>query len=156
MTKEVREAFAIRRKMVVLEYARLLGSVTEACREFEVPRSSFYVWKKSFDAEGRSGQEETGRKTSSTTATPAGRGEDPSPETYIPSRASENSLVPRALSRDRGLLLQRLSHSRPERHEKVAEEGGPSGYPHTSLRQAGSRPPHSGGREVSHYQGGGR
>ncbi|KPJ58472.1 MAG: hypothetical protein AMJ46_14165 [Latescibacteria bacterium DG_63] len=55
MTKEVREAFAIRRKMVVLEYARLAGSVTEACREFEVPRSSFYFWKKSFDAEGRSG-----------------------------------------------------------------------------------------------------
>ena len=55
MIKEVKEELAIRRKMVVLEWARELGNVTKACREFEVPRSSFYKWKKAFDAEGRTG-----------------------------------------------------------------------------------------------------
>ena len=51
MIKEVKEELAIRRKMVVLEWARELGNVTKACREFDVPRSSFYKWKKAFDAE---------------------------------------------------------------------------------------------------------
>lgn len=53
MTKEVKEQLAIRRKMVVLEYAQALGSVSKACRAFEVPRSSFYQWKKVFEAGGR-------------------------------------------------------------------------------------------------------
>jgi len=55
MIKKVKEELAIRPKMVVLECARELGNVKKACREFEVPRSSFYKWKKAFDAEGRTG-----------------------------------------------------------------------------------------------------
>jgi len=55
MIKEVKEELAIRRKMVVLEWAQELGNVTKACREFKVPRSSFYKWKKAFDAEGKTG-----------------------------------------------------------------------------------------------------
>lgn len=53
MTKEVKEQLAIRRKMVVLEYAQALGNVSKTCRAFEVPRSSFYQWKKVFEAGGR-------------------------------------------------------------------------------------------------------
>jgi len=52
MTKEVREAFRIHFKWTVLEYARGIGNVTEACREFNVPRSTFYEWKKAFDKAG--------------------------------------------------------------------------------------------------------
>jgi len=55
MRKEVKEELRIRRIMVILEYAMLTGNVTETCREFEVPRSSFYNWKKAFDKEGRAG-----------------------------------------------------------------------------------------------------
>ena len=55
MIKEIKEELAIRRKMVVLECAREFGNVTKACREFEVPRSSFYKWKEAFDAEGKTG-----------------------------------------------------------------------------------------------------
>ncbi|MFC2169817.1 helix-turn-helix domain-containing protein [Acidobacteriota bacterium] len=39
--------------MTVLEYAQICRSVTEACRDFEVSRSSFYEWKNAFDKEGK-------------------------------------------------------------------------------------------------------
>jgi transposase InsO family protein len=55
MQKEVREILRIRFKWAVLEYARGIGSVTKACREFEVPRSTFYEWKKAYDKEGKAG-----------------------------------------------------------------------------------------------------
>ena len=55
MQKEVKEVLKIRFKFIVLEFAREIGSVTKACREFEVPRSTFYEWKKAFDKEGKAG-----------------------------------------------------------------------------------------------------
>ena len=55
MQKEVREILRIRFKFAVLDYAQGIGSVTKACREFEVPRSTFYEWKKAFDKEGKAG-----------------------------------------------------------------------------------------------------
>ncbi len=70
MVKEVRDELRIMFKMRILEFAQLYGDPSEACREFEVPRSTFYVWKKAFDAKGTyvldtyesgSGQEETDR-----------------------------------------------------------------------------------------------
>jgi hypothetical protein len=51
----VREAFALRLKLVTLELAELLGSNAKAYREFEVPKSSFYRWKKAFAKEGQAG-----------------------------------------------------------------------------------------------------
>ncbi|NIO48859.1 MAG: hypothetical protein GTN73_05400, partial [Candidatus Aminicenantes bacterium] len=45
MQKEVKEAFRVRFKWTVLEYAKVCRTVAEACREFEVPRSTFYNWK---------------------------------------------------------------------------------------------------------------
>lgn len=53
MYKEIKDVLAVRRKMVILEYARLSGNVAKACREFEIPRSSFYKWKKAFDLGGK-------------------------------------------------------------------------------------------------------
>jgi transposase InsO family protein len=55
MNKEVREAFALRRKLVVLEYAQALGNAAEAYRYFEVPKSTYYIWKKAFVLEGKAG-----------------------------------------------------------------------------------------------------
>lgn len=53
MHKEAREELRVRLKLVVLELANHFG-VTKACREFNVPRSTFYRWKQKYDKEGRS------------------------------------------------------------------------------------------------------
>ena len=54
MHKEAREELRVRLKLVVLELANQLG-VTKACREFEVPRSSYYRWKQKYEKAGQSG-----------------------------------------------------------------------------------------------------
>jgi transposase-like protein len=51
MHPEAREALRISLKLAVLEYAKHV-SVAAACREFNVPRSSFYVWKRKYKLEG--------------------------------------------------------------------------------------------------------
>jgi len=53
MNKEVKEAFALRRKLVILEYAQAVGNAAEAYRYFEVPKSTFYTWEKAFALEGK-------------------------------------------------------------------------------------------------------
>ncbi|MFC1583658.1 helix-turn-helix domain-containing protein [Candidatus Neomarinimicrobiota bacterium] len=40
---------------MVLAYARECGSNAKAWREFNVPKSTFYFWKKAFDREGKNG-----------------------------------------------------------------------------------------------------
>ena len=54
MHPEAREELNLRLKLTVLEYAKYI-SVTEACREFNVPRSTFYRWKQSYEQRGRAG-----------------------------------------------------------------------------------------------------
>ena len=54
MHKEAREELRARFKFVVLEYANQAG-ISKACREFNVPRSTFYYWKQKYENEGRSG-----------------------------------------------------------------------------------------------------
>ena len=54
MHPEAREELRIRLKLTVLEYATYFGA-TEACREFNVPRSSFYRWKQTYEQEGQAG-----------------------------------------------------------------------------------------------------
>jgi transposase InsO family protein len=44
----------VRLKLAVLELAQYL-SVTKACQEFNVPRSSFYRWKQKYEKAGRAG-----------------------------------------------------------------------------------------------------
>ena len=53
MHQEAREELRVRFKLTVLEYATHLG-VTTACREFSVPRSTFYGWKQKYDHAGQS------------------------------------------------------------------------------------------------------
>jgi transposase InsO family protein len=55
MQEDVREAFRVHYKWTVLEYAKVCRTVAKACREFEVPRSTFYNWKRAFDKEGKAG-----------------------------------------------------------------------------------------------------
>ena len=55
MKKEVREAFRTHFKWTVLEYATVCRTVIQACREFNVPRSTFYEWKKAYEKGGKAG-----------------------------------------------------------------------------------------------------
>lgn len=55
MNKEVKDVLKVQLKMTVLEYARLCGNATKACKSFNVSKSSFYYWKKAYDKEGRAG-----------------------------------------------------------------------------------------------------
>jgi transposase InsO family protein len=57
MNKEaiIREAFALRFRYNVLEYAREIGSDAKSYRFFEVPRSTFYRWKKAYAEAGKAG-----------------------------------------------------------------------------------------------------
>ena len=55
MIKEIKEELVVRRKMMILNYARETGKISKTCREFEVTRSLFYKWKKAFDLEGKAG-----------------------------------------------------------------------------------------------------
>ena len=42
MNSEVRDALDARRKFAVLQYAEGIGNVKEACRDFNVPRSTLW------------------------------------------------------------------------------------------------------------------
>jgi transposase InsO family protein len=55
VTREVREALQVRRKLSVLSYIKEIGNVQESCRDLGVPRSSFYRWRKAFAAHGKEG-----------------------------------------------------------------------------------------------------
>lgn len=46
MHKEVEKNLGIKRKLIVLEYARVFGSNLEAYKACGVPKSTFYDWKK--------------------------------------------------------------------------------------------------------------
>ena len=51
----VREAFALRFKYNVLEFAREIGNDAKSYRFFEVPKATFYRWKKAYAEEGKAG-----------------------------------------------------------------------------------------------------
>ena len=55
MNKEVKDILNQRRKLMVLEYAKTMGNAAEACRDLDIPHSSFYDWKKAYDKEGKEG-----------------------------------------------------------------------------------------------------
>jgi transposase InsO family protein len=53
--KLVRDELRFRKKLMVLEYARGIGNNVQACRDFNIPDSSFYEWKKVYEKEGKAG-----------------------------------------------------------------------------------------------------
>ena len=54
MHPEAKEELRVRFKLVVIELASHFG-VRRICKEYSVPRSTFYGWKKKYDQEGKSG-----------------------------------------------------------------------------------------------------
>ena len=57
MKKEIRDAFLVQFKQSVLQYAKGDRTDAKAYRDFDVPKSTFYGWKRSFDKEGKAGLE---------------------------------------------------------------------------------------------------
>ena len=55
MNQEVKDILNQSGKLMVLEYAKAIGNAAEACRELDIPHSSFYDWKKAYDKEGKAG-----------------------------------------------------------------------------------------------------
>ncbi len=51
----VRDELMFRKKKAVLEYARDVNSNATALRDFEIPKSTFYLWKKAYKKEGIAG-----------------------------------------------------------------------------------------------------
>ncbi len=45
----------VRLKMLILESAETVGNTAKECREWDVPRSTFYRWKKAYAREGEVG-----------------------------------------------------------------------------------------------------
>ena len=54
MHKEAREELGVRFGLVILELASHFGA-TMICKEYNVPRSTFYGWKKKYNQEGKLG-----------------------------------------------------------------------------------------------------
>lgn len=55
LSKDVKAYLKLRKKLIVLEYARRSGSVVKALKEFKVPKATYYKWKKIFDKDGEDG-----------------------------------------------------------------------------------------------------
>jgi transposase len=55
LSKDVKAYLKLRNKLIVLEYARRSGSVKKALKEFNVPKATYYKWKKIFDKDGVEG-----------------------------------------------------------------------------------------------------
>ena len=54
MNKEVASEVMARFRYIILEYSRG-RNISKVCREFNIPRSTFYNWRKRYDEEGPSG-----------------------------------------------------------------------------------------------------
>lgn len=54
-TKEIKAYLSLQKKLVLLKYVSGFKSITKALREFKIPKSTFYKWKKAFDADGEIG-----------------------------------------------------------------------------------------------------
>ena len=54
MNKEVASEVMARFRYIVLEYSRG-RNISKVCREFNIPRSIFYHWRKRYEEEGLSG-----------------------------------------------------------------------------------------------------
>jgi transposase InsO family protein/transposase-like protein len=54
-TKEIQAYLKHQKKLVILQYAKEFKSISKALKEFKVPKSTYYKWKKAFDKDGTSG-----------------------------------------------------------------------------------------------------
>jgi transposase InsO family protein len=54
-SKEIKEYLKFRRKLFILNYTKEVGKTTKALKEFGINKSTFYKWKKAYEAEGPDG-----------------------------------------------------------------------------------------------------
>jgi hypothetical protein len=54
-SKEIKAYLKHQKKLMTLEYAKRFGSVAKALKEFQVPKATYYKWKKIFDKDGAEG-----------------------------------------------------------------------------------------------------
>ena len=52
MHKEVKSYLKLRKKLCVLEYARVFGSNLKAYKALGIPKSTFYAWKEAYEKYG--------------------------------------------------------------------------------------------------------
>ncbi|MEN8251677.1 MAG: IS481 family transposase [Bacteroidota bacterium] len=52
MNQEVKDELALRRKLLILKFIETHGNVSKECKEFDIPRSSYYNWKKKYESGG--------------------------------------------------------------------------------------------------------
>ncbi len=52
MNQEVKDELDLRRKIKILKFIETFGNVSRECKEFGIPRSSYYVWKKKYETGG--------------------------------------------------------------------------------------------------------
>jgi transposase-like protein len=57
VTQKKKQHFTVQKKLEVLELAEKLGSITKACNDKKIDRSTFYKWQKQFQAGNLSGLE---------------------------------------------------------------------------------------------------
>ena len=55
MEKEIRDAFLVHFKWSVLQFAKGDRTDAKAYRDFNVPKSTFYGWKRAFEKERKAG-----------------------------------------------------------------------------------------------------
>jgi len=55
VTKEIKEYLKFRRKLFILNYTKEVGNTVNTLKEFGINKSTFYKWKKVYEAEGPDG-----------------------------------------------------------------------------------------------------
>ncbi len=150
MIKEVRDELKIRHKMAVLEYAHLCGNTRKACRDFEVTRSSFYTWKKAYDADGKAGLV---RKKPIARSHPRQLSPDAVEKILYLKRTCQlgPDRITWYLERYYGITTSCSSVYRTLIRNGVThvKDSGTQNYSYSTIRQKCSRPSHTDGREVS-------
>ena len=118
----MKKRWKIALKKVVLEYAEGIGKVSETCRGFGVSRSTFYMWRKNYQANGTAGL--TPRRPIALHHPNALSNE--TVEKILELRKSllhgtaTDFLVPGALSWDQNFLFEHLQDSRSSRGQSDA------------------------------------
>src|SRR5210317_1687190 len=52
MNQDIKDELNLRRKLLILKFIDSKSNVSKECKEFGIPRSSFYEWKKKYESGG--------------------------------------------------------------------------------------------------------
>jgi transposase len=55
VNKKVKEVLRIRSIVTIIEFISKRKNVRSQCRDFGIPKSTYYLWKKKYDLEGKEG-----------------------------------------------------------------------------------------------------